>query len=225
MKFHFLILSSLLFQAQAHASLRVIIGQNEIEKLSTLDSRSEIYQRSKPTGRLELPGKLGIHDYCTVALISENRVLTAAHCLTKRDPIRMKAYFEYYTKDQKKLNPYPVQKVLMNDTFSDVAILELAGAPGKNYGHYAVAKQMPEAGSPLIVFEHPGLDEKSVSRKNCSLKEVDSGELFHTCDTENYSSGSPILNSQFEIIGVHQGSIANGNDELNYGRIVAGWPI
>ena len=201
---------------------QVVIGEDEIEKLKDLDQKSEIFQRSIPTGRLKLPGKLGIPDYCTVALISENEILTASHCLEKRDFTKMVAYFEYYTKDTKNLNPYPVKAIKVNYPSEDVAILELSGHPGKEYGFYQLAQSIPSIGEALIIFEHPGLDEKSVSRKNCFLKDTDNREFLHSCDTEGYSSGSPVLNSRFEIIGVHQGSQISESTELNYGRLVKG---
>ena len=214
------LLSLLLLSLGASASPEIIIGENEIEKLKDLDPKSEIYLRSLPTGRLKLPGTLGIPDYCTIALISPNEILTAAHCLTKRDVNKMVAYFEFYTKEQKTLNPYSVKSVKLNLPMEDIAILELEGFPGRKYGFYPIAKTVPEMKSPLIIFEHPGLDEKSVSRKNCFFEDTDQLELLHTCDTEGYSSGSPILNSRFEIIGVHQGSMVTENSELNYGRLV-----
>lgn len=202
------------------ASPKVIVGEDESEKLKDLDPTSEIYLMSKPTGRLKLPGTLGISDYCTISLISENEVLTASHCLTKRDHTKMVAYFEYYKKDGKTLNPYPVKAIKLNIPSADVAILQLEGTPGKKYGYYNLAKEMPAKNEPLIIFEHPGLDEKSVSRKNCFLNDFDNEELAHTCDTENYSSGAPILNTHFEVIGVHQGSFITDSNEFNYGHII-----
>ncbi len=206
----------------AHSAPQVIVGVDETEKLKDLDQKSEFFQRSFPTGRLKLPGKLGIPDYCTISLISENEVLTASHCLEKRDFTKMVAYFEYYTKDTKTLNPYQVKAIKVNYPTEDVAILELSGTPGKIYGYYAFANSVPAIGEPLIIFEHPGLDEKSVSRKNCFLKDTDNREFLHSCDTQGYSSGSPVLNTQFQIIGVHQGSQISDSSELNYGRLVKG---
>ena len=219
-KTHLSLFGALLISLSAAASSNIIIGENEIEKLKDLDPKSEIYLRSLPTGRLKLPGPLGIPDYCTVALIGPNEILTAAHCLTKRDVSKMVAYFEYYTKEQKTQNPYAVKSVKLNLPDEDIAILELEGYPGHKYGFYPLAKTLPEIKEPLIIFEHPGLDEKSVSRKNCFFEDTDQLELLHTCDTEGYSSGSPILNSRFEIIGVHQGSMITENSEYNYGRLV-----
>ncbi len=220
MKNTLIILSFLVISFSLFAAPKVIIGEDEIEKLKDLDPNSEIYLKSKPTGRLKLPGTLGIPDYCTISLISENEVLTASHCLTKRDYTKMVAYFEYYTKQGKTLNPYPVKAIKLNLPSADVAVLELEGTPGKKYGHYSMAREMPAKNEPLIIFEHPGLDEKSVSRKNCFLNDFDNEELAHTCDTENYSSGAPILNNHFEVIGVHQGSLINDSAEFNYGHII-----
>ena len=212
----------LLIPLMSFASPNVIIGEDELEKLKDLDPRSEIYQKSLPTGRLKLPGPLGIPDYCTVSLVSPRLVITAAHCLKKRDVTKLVVFFEYYTKASKSLNPYPVTAVKLVLEKEDIAILELQGTPGLKYGAYPIAKRSPVINEPLIIYEHPGLDEKSVSRKNCKLDDTDGVELLHTCDTENYSSGSPILNTNFEIVGVHQGAQDTNGVSLNYGRWVIG---
>jgi V8-like Glu-specific endopeptidase len=217
-----LFLSFALLNLNALAAPTTVIGENEIEKLKDLDAQSEVYLKSVPTGRLKLPGKLGIHDFCTVSLISVNEVLTASHCLTKRDPLAMTAYFEYYTKASKNNRPFIVKEVVLNVPDADIAILKLEGEPGLIYGYYSFAKQLPAINDALIVFQHPGLDEKSVSRKNCFLVMSEEAYIEHSCDTENYSSGSPILNKNFEIIGVHQGVHATNSQIFNYGHNVVG---
>lgn len=196
------------------------IGEDEIEKLNTFDKTSEIYKHSRATGRMKIPGPLGIADYCTVSLISSNEILTAAHCL-KKEAEKLSVYFEYYTKESKKINPYRVLSIKYNSPIEDIAILVLEGNPGEIYGKYSFAKKIPKQGSPLIIYQHPGLDEKSISQKNCRILDFDNAELAHSCDTHNYSSGSPILNERFEIVGVHQGSASDLNTTVNYGRIMS----
>lgn len=213
----------LLISFSIFASPSTVIGEDEIEKLNSFDKNSEIYRQSRPTGRMRIPGLLGIADYCTVSLISPNEILTAAHCLKEKPAEKLTVYFEYYSKDSKKNNPYRVLSIKYNSPVEDIAILVLEDRPGEVYGHYHFAKKIPKTGSSLYVFQHPGLDEKSISRKNCHLLDFDTAELAHSCDTHNYSSGSPILNEKFEIVGVHQGSASDleSNTTVNYGRIMS----
>ena len=221
MKRYLILLACLLYSFSIFSSTKIIIGDDEIEKLKDLDTKSQIYLNSRPTGRLKLPGTIGIPDYCTVSLISANRIITAAHCLRKKPAIsKLKVYFDYYTKATKKINPYQVTKIISVNKQDDRAILELAGNPGLKYGFYKMAKYFPKIGDNLLIYQHPGLDMKSISRISCSFVGMRKGLFFHNCDTQNYSSGSPILNEHFEIIAVHAGAMITMNDTLNYGVVV-----
>lgn len=198
----------------------VIIGEDQIVKLNTIDQASILFQNSRPTGRIRLPSKVGLHDYCTVSLISKNEIITAAHCLKDRKVLELTAYFEYYDKSTKNLNPFKVTALKMINEGRDLAILELENNPGDVYGHYAIAKTAPELNAQLLIYQHPGLDPKSLSHLDCAFIGFDSNRFKHTCDTENYSSGSPILNENFELVAIHQGAFGTMTEMSNYGQMV-----
>ena len=71
-----------------------------------------------------------------------------------------------------------------------------------------------------IYILHYPKDKKLVSygvMKNI----LDGKEINHYCNTENGSSGSPILSlSSFKVIGVHYGGSKNKNIQINYGTFI-----
>jgi V8-like Glu-specific endopeptidase len=215
------LLLTLLLASQVFANEKTVIGEDDIERLHNIEIQSELYQQSKATGRMQVPGKLSINDYCTVSLISENEVLTAAHCLNKKQKLhKLKVFFEYYDRAGKNKNPYFVKKIVYQDKESDLLILELTEPAGKKYGFYPIAKERPLEGDALLVIQHPALKPKSVSRKNCFYEAYVEELIIHTCDTYNYSSGSPIFNLNYEIVGVHQGWVETSEGDYNYGKFV-----
>lgn len=217
----FLALSTLSVSFSSWASNKVITGEDETESLSQLDPQSEIYRKSSPTGRVKVPGVLGINDYCTISLISGNTAITAAHCFDSNTNFsRLTAYFEYYDRSTRNDRPYRVTRIVSRSLESDIMVLELEGNPGEIYGTYPIATDEPVVGDALVIYQHQGLAPKSVSRVNCQYGGTEGSYFFHTCDTQNYSSGSPILNSRFELVAVHQGALIQMNQTRNYGGSV-----
>ncbi len=202
----------------AGANVKVAIDGDQSVELKNLEPTSELYLKSKPTGRLKKPGLFGLSDYCTISLVSSNEVITAAHCFDANyDVTKLTAYFDYYTRDEKWNNPFKVIKIKYYNQFIDMAVLELEKNPGDIYGTYAIASELPKEKSNLIIFEHQGLSPKSVSQEGCKLQWLEGNILFHSCDTQNYSSGSPILNEKFEIVGIHLGTKSTESYDMNFG--------
>jgi V8-like Glu-specific endopeptidase len=210
----------LLFSFQLLATEKTIIGEDQIERLADFDESSEIYQFSRATGRIKVPGPFGINDFCTVSLISEDLIVTAAHCFDKEKLHKWKVYFEYYDRSGKNKAPYKVKEFVFKDKELDIAVLRLTEPAGKKYGFYTIATVAPEIGSELLIVQHPALQPKSISRKDCFYKAFVEGLLIHTCDTENYSSGSPIFNNAGEIVAIHQGWVETDQGDFNYSKMI-----
>jgi len=55
-----------------------------------------------------------------------------------------------------------------------------------------------------------------------NIKEGKNGQtIYHTCNTENGSSGSPLINKKnFKVIGIHKGSLINEDENINMGTLL-----
>ena len=71
--------------------------------------------------------------------------------------------------------------------------------------------------SPIYILQYP--QGKFASHAVWVIDKIKKEILFHTCSTENGSSGSPILFlSNFKVIGIHKGSKKiNNEDGINFG--------
>ena len=93
------------------------------------------------------------------------------------------------------------------DTFLDVD----ENAFKKDYSKFY------EKYSPIYILQYP--QGKFASHAVGAIDKIKKEILFHTCSTENGSSGSPILLlSNFKVIGIHKGSKKiNNEDGINFG--------
>jgi len=152
---------------------------------------------------------------CTGFLVSEDLLLTNQHCLDNTaDCASAVALFGYEEDRDRNLQtgePFPCEKIEATDAGLDFTLLRLGGAPGTKYGvlHWDFAPL--HKGAALYIIEHPGGRPKRVALDGCAVKTPNApGEiagqvtdLGHTCDTEDGSSGSPVLNLQNRVVALH----------------------
>jgi V8-like Glu-specific endopeptidase/tetratricopeptide (TPR) repeat protein len=93
----------------------------------------------------------------------------------------------------------------------DVTVAEL-DRPVPVPASYPLAKQLPQRGARVIVIGHPGGGTLSFSLADNELLDYeDGGRLLHyRTPTEGGSSGSPIFNQDWRLIGLHHA----GGDEM-----------
>ncbi len=73
-----------------------------------------------------------------------------------------------------------------------------------------------EIGDPVNIVQYPGGRRKSVVVHNSNLLHLENGTeispfLWYSSDTERGSSGSPVFNRQWEVVGVHHRSVPKTN--------------
>jgi endonuclease G, mitochondrial len=72
-------------------------------------------------------------------------------------------------------------------------------------------------GDPVNIIQHPGGRSKTIAMHNSNLLHLEdhtdlSAFIWYSCDTDPGSSGSPVFNNRWEVIGVHHRSVPRTNE-------------
>jgi hypothetical protein len=102
----------------------------------------------------------------------------------------------------------PADEDLLNG-FWDFAVIQLAEVPGVSRSGFELAKRPVKKGHKLTIIQHAngrtmGMDTATVLR---FLGKTDRYRMVHDVNAESGSSGSPCLNSDFKVVGIHQAAM------------------
>lgn len=107
--------------------------------------------------------------------------------------------------------------------------------PGERWGYTPlISREKVDIGSALIIIQHPEMrakeiavhDSKIIIPEKESGTETDSTDqdlsmIVYTTDTEAGSSGSPIYNVNWDLVGLHRGSTKFKEEPVNVGVNIA----
>ena len=69
-------------------------------------------------------------------------------------------------------------------------------------------------GEAINIIQHPAGRPKEIAfRNNRLVKLVDDDVMTYSTDTDRGSSGSPVLNDQWELVGLHRASVEATDDQ------------
>jgi len=178
------------------------------------------YTRAEAVGRM-LFKKLGDWVYCTGFLVSctgTNHFLTNQHCIDSQNEVdTLDVRFHYQKKEcgGYELDEYQTfygdQYIKSHFTY-DFCLLTLKNNPQNTYGFLAPLKREPLYWESIYIPQHPGGRPKEISLGNINNASVPSPrdgtpntDFNYYCDTEEGSSGSPVIASsyQHQAIGIH----------------------
>lgn len=191
-----------------------------------LESNSSFASIASPVGRLDIKYQK-YWAACTGFFISNEYLMTAAHCVDPKDgpateiTIRMNYLDEA---DQKqwssiRIDPTPAEY----DRDLDYAILKrLPSGDSVNYGSLAISMASFKGHDNLEIIHHPKGTTKKISIYGCVSATPDplvEGALIHECDTLGGSSGAPVLSRQnHTVVALHFGGATIPSSVRNYAR-------
>jgi V8-like Glu-specific endopeptidase len=158
--------------------------------------------------------------FCSGSLISVNTFLTAGHCVDAGTVGEFVSFNFERAPNSTALLPQThvrITAVLEDERGGvDYAIVQLAGTPGNTFGIAPVAAGDPAVGAALTIIGHPSGAPKQIEAG--SLSSISGNFLrYGNIDTLGGNSGSGILNSAGQIVGVHTLGGCTSTGGLNSG--------
>jgi V8-like Glu-specific endopeptidase len=100
----------------------------------------------------------------------------------------------------------------------DYSIVRVAGSPGDIYGYIDLGVRAdPSVNDYVTIIQHPNGGPKQISLTDNKVSAVFGDKVQYATDTEPGSSGSPVFNQSWQIVGLHHagGGLA-GPDGIKY---------
>lgn len=177
-----------------------IIGENTLRDIYILNLALEA---SKAVVRIRTPKGLG-----TGFMVAPDLLMTNNHVIQSQEIAEKSDFsFNYQLDTNGKECPTQITGALPNGAFYTHEELDFT---------VVTLKDVPDFGSPLIfksklvrrddrvaIIQHPGGHLKKISIQNNFVAYADKEVLQYTTSTEPGSSGSPIFDDDFQVVGIH----------------------
>ena len=200
----------------------IIIGEDEKVPVSFLEDG---LIAARAVARVMVPRTIGGYVFGTGWLIAPGLLVTNHHVIEARrayekaaDPQELeqqaRASVIWFGYDVGSYTEYCCIDLVYANNALDYAVLRLAeksidDIPLSNWGFLKVVRTQPSLapGMRLNVIQHPGGRVKEIAlRTNFYIGSVrESGRFHYLSDTEGGSSGSPVLDDHWQVVGLHRG--------------------
>ena len=209
-----------------------IIGANNILDITFL---SEGARMSRAVGRITLPVSGG-RRLGTGFMVSSRIMMTNNHVLSDRlEAEKATLEFDYYTREDSTIGPVTRFKLEPSKFFVTDANLDftLVAVESKNTaglaiwdrGWFPLSEQSGKAvvGERLSIIHHPNGEPQKVTIHDNQLVSVkeDNPFLHYVTDTMGGSSGSPVLNIDWDLVALHHAAVQKSNEGIRISSIVS----
>ncbi|UFX46119.1 serine protease [Bradyrhizobium sp. 41S5] len=196
-------------------------GYEQIERFA---KQSPFYRASEPVGEIVVTLKDGSSlPRCTGIVLSEDVVLTARHCFDNVEFAMTEVTFllDYRTvysgvPHKMNLKPREVGRAQQDDymLLSAIDRFDVSKIKIPKIGDDPYPKQ------DLIIYHHPVGQSLMISLQGCraAVEPTDGVALLHYCDTDKGSSGAPILDLEYNLVGIHVSGGRRPKEEASTNR-------
>jgi V8-like Glu-specific endopeptidase len=167
---------------------------------------------------------------CSGTLISNDLFLSAGHCGYQAGDVVRFNYQDAPNGTPRATTDFTVTAVVeqVADGTWDYAIVRLAGEPGRTFGFAKIAPTDPPAGTLMTIIGHPNRVPKVVHAGQLLdySSSIGANWFRHQVDTVGGSSGSGVLNTAGQLVGVHTNAGCRttapieGNSAIRMSRLV-----
>jgi hypothetical protein len=194
------------------------VYKNEFQPIADYRTDATIMRVARPVAKLAF-FRNGFPDACTGFMISDDLLMTNAHCIDDQETcdntVAIFGYEVQPTGDVNDGDQYHCVEYKKSNYAYDWSVLRIEGNPGaaSRWGHLALAplaKDELHPGEAAFIIQHPGGNPKEISKKDCAVQTPDAEgrgleqtDFGHHCDTETGSSGSPVFDGSGRVIGLH----------------------
>ena len=207
------------------SGLEQLVGDDDTTPLNQFHPQDLYRQLARPVGRLAVEFKSGKSAYCTAALVSDDLILTNAHCIFDasgnnlvRAGVLSMGYLSAGVKEGTDQYEVATSSPIEFGTpgpegAPDYVILRVkSGEPGKTWGTVQLSHDSPLDGGSLAIMHHPrGFPMVVSAGGKCRSTRLSPNDVFHICDTQG--------GVQWRA-GLRLGIIQGGRDTLPESRAI-----
>jgi V8-like Glu-specific endopeptidase len=188
----------------SQAALEKIIGrESTLLPVSFLESGIDA---SRSVAKINIPG-VGC---ATGFLIENNILLTNNHVISNIELAeRAEVLFNFQntrfgrdaTVSATSLSP---NNVFVTSEEDDWTAIRVEGDANSKWGQLVIANEPAKKDQPVNIIQHPGGQPKQIALYHNLVQYAEPSCVQYLTDTMGGSSGSPVLNSQWEVVAIHR---------------------
>jgi len=211
----------------ADAFTERVLLRNDLMRISYLEQGS---QSAQSVGRIQIKSSTGRLGYGTGFMVSPQLLLTNNHVLPSRqEATYSQVEFNYQIGLDGNLRSSVLfdldpETLFITDEPLDYSLVAVKpsnqdGSDLSNFGWYRLIEAEGKIiiGESVSIIQHPSGEPKQVALRENQLIDVLPDFLHYQTDTAPGSSGSPVLNDQWEVVALHHSGVP---DRDSQGRIL-----